>query len=330
MPLATSSQAVMPPNTLTKTLLTAGSDSTISRPLAITAARRAAADVEEVGRADPAELLARVRDHVQRRHDQAGAVADDADRAVELDVVEVALLGPLLQRVDRRGVLERLVVRVPEAALPSKVIFASSSRTRPSATLASGFTSTSSASSATNVCQSCTAMSAIWSATSAGKPAVVDDLARGRLVDALVRVDRDLGDLLRRLVRDLFDLHAAGDAGDAQERAVRAVQQVGEVVLLDDVGGLGDHHLVDRVALDVHAEDVGRPGLRLVGVRGQLDAAGLAAAADLHLRLDDRRGRRGARRSREPPPGSWRRRRPAPAGRAGRTGRAPGTRTGPR
>ena len=38
MPLATSSQAVMPPKTLTKTLFTAGSDSTISRPLAITAA----------------------------------------------------------------------------------------------------------------------------------------------------------------------------------------------------------------------------------------------------------------------------------------------------
>ena len=38
MPLATASQAVMPPKTLTKTDRTAGSDSTISRLLAITSA----------------------------------------------------------------------------------------------------------------------------------------------------------------------------------------------------------------------------------------------------------------------------------------------------
>src|SRR5512146_161231 len=50
--------------------------------------RRAAADVKEVRRADAAELLTRVGDHIQRRHDQAGAVADDADLAVQLDVVE--------------------------------------------------------------------------------------------------------------------------------------------------------------------------------------------------------------------------------------------------
>src|SRR5690349_8882146 len=49
----------------------------------------ATADVEEVGGLDPAVLLPRVRDDVQRRHHQARAVADDADLAVELDVVEV-------------------------------------------------------------------------------------------------------------------------------------------------------------------------------------------------------------------------------------------------
>ena len=40
------------------------------------------------------------------------------------------------------------------------------------------------------------------------------------------------------------------------------------------------------VALDVHAEDVPGVGAHLVGVVGELDAAGLAAAADLHLGLD--------------------------------------------
>jgi hypothetical protein len=41
------------------------------------------------------------------------------------------------------------------------------------------------------------------------------------------------------------------------------------------------------VALDVHAEDVAGVLAHLVGVVGELDAAGLAAAADLHLGLHD-------------------------------------------
>ena len=68
---------------------------------------RTAADVEEVRRLDlvpvNGELLARVRHYVERRHDQARAVADDADLTVELDVVEILLLGPGLERVGRRG-----------------------------------------------------------------------------------------------------------------------------------------------------------------------------------------------------------------------------------
>src|SRR5487761_1461140 len=45
--------------------------------------RGAAADVQEVRRAHAAELLAGVGHHVQRGHDQPGAVADDADLAVQ-------------------------------------------------------------------------------------------------------------------------------------------------------------------------------------------------------------------------------------------------------
>src|SRR6478735_1839249 len=61
--------------------------------------RGATADVEEVGRLLAAELLARVGDDVEGGHDQSGAVADDADGAVELDVVEVLLLRGGLERV---------------------------------------------------------------------------------------------------------------------------------------------------------------------------------------------------------------------------------------
>ena len=43
---------------------------------------------------------------------------------------------------------------------------------------------------------------------------------------------------------------------------------------------------VHDVTLDVHPEDVPGVGANLVGVFRQLDPARLAAAADLHLRLD--------------------------------------------
>src|SRR6478736_4601438 len=76
--------------------------------------RGAATDVEEVRGLDAAELLTGVRDDVERAHDQAGAVADDADLAVELDVVEALLLRGGLKGVRVGLVLERLVVLVTE------------------------------------------------------------------------------------------------------------------------------------------------------------------------------------------------------------------------
>src|SRR6185437_11739072 len=75
--------------------------------------RGTAADVEEVRGADAAEGLTGLRDHVQRGHHQARAVADDADLALELDVVEVLLPGSGLDRVRVPRVGEALVV-LPE------------------------------------------------------------------------------------------------------------------------------------------------------------------------------------------------------------------------
>ena len=79
--------------------------------------RGAAADVEEVGRLHAAVLLARVCRDVERRHDQARAVADDADLAVELDVVEVVLFGLELQRICGVAVFELRVLGVPEVGV---------------------------------------------------------------------------------------------------------------------------------------------------------------------------------------------------------------------
>src|SRR5688572_13221085 len=84
------------------------------QPVAHDLGRGAATDVEEVRGLDAAELLTGVGDDVEGAHDQAGAVADDADLALELDVVEVLLLGRGLQRVGGGGVLQRGVLRLPE------------------------------------------------------------------------------------------------------------------------------------------------------------------------------------------------------------------------
>src|ERR1022692_2297221 len=78
--------------------------------------RSPAADVEEVGRLDTAEVRTRVGDHVQGRHHQAGAIADDPDRAVKLDVIEVLRLGLSLDRVGRSWIGEPAML-LPEGCV---------------------------------------------------------------------------------------------------------------------------------------------------------------------------------------------------------------------
>lgn len=230
-----------------------------------------------------------VGDDVEGAHDETRAVADDADLTVELDVVEVLRLGGGLERVRGRVVHELLVTRLAELgvlverdlAVERDDVAVGDLRERVD-------------------------LDEERILGDEGRPQGDEDLGDllgdlGRelrqgddlagLLDghALVGVHRDLGELLRGLLGDLLDVHAARDGRHGEEGAVGPVEEVRDVVLLEDLGGrLGDHHLVDRVALDVHAEDVRRPGDGLVRGGGQLHAAGLAAAADLHLRLDDR------------------------------------------
>jgi hypothetical protein len=116
--------------------------------------------------------------------------------------------------------------------------------------------------------------------------ALLGDRARGGQVDTLDGVDGHLREALGLGGRDLFDLHAALDGAHGEVRAVGAVEQEGDVVLLRDVTGLGDQELLHDVALDVEAEDVLCVRERVVGGGCVLHAAGLSAAADLHLRLD--------------------------------------------
>ena len=206
----------------------------------------------------------------------------------QLDVVEVLLLGPLLQRVHRRPVHQRLVLRVAEARRCRR-----GSPSRPGTAPARR-----------------------------GPGQRVDLDQRGVLGDErLPQLDRDLerpgrpprpgtaprrrsrapwprprprsasigdlGDPLRGLLRDLLDVHAAGDAGDAQEACARRgpagrrgstprrCRRSWSTITLPTVWPLMSM-----------PEDVGGAGCASSGVVGQLHATGLAAPPDLHLGLD--------------------------------------------
>src|SRR6478752_3969166 len=248
---------------------------------------RAATDVEEVGRLLAAELLTGVGDDVEGAHDEARAVADDADRAVELDVVEVLLLGRGLERVGGGLVLEGGVVRVAEVGVGVE-----------------GDLAVEGDDLAVLGLDERVDLDQRRVLVAVDGPQLLDDVGDGRLVtlveaggvddllrlggvDAGVRVDRDAREGLGALDGELLDLHAALLGAHGEVGAVGTVEQDREVVLLGDAGTRGDHHGADGVALDVHAEDLLRVRLRLVGALGDLDAAGLAATSGLDLRLDD-------------------------------------------
>jgi hypothetical protein len=107
------------------------------------------------------------------------------------------------------------------------------------------------------------------------------------VLEAQQRVDVQRGERLGLGGRDLLDVHAALGGQHDQRGAGAAVEDDGGVELGGDVARRLDPHLVDLEALDVHAEDRVRVLARLVGVLGDLDAAGLAASSDEDLGLDD-------------------------------------------
>src|SRR5699024_2341194 len=224
----------------------------------------AAADVEDV-RGLHAVLLARVGDHVEGGHDQARAVADDADLAVELDVVEVQGLGLGLERilggdVDELGVAllaELRVVVEGDLAVEGDDLAVTGLDQR--VDLDEGRVLL-----AVDVPQ----LHQHGSDLRTGLGVELrrgDDLLGLGLVDADAGVDGDAGEGLGALDGELLDLHAALDGAHGQVVAVRTVQQQREVVLLGDVRAGGDHDAVHGVALDVHAEDLGGLLLRLLG-----------------------------------------------------------------
>ena len=107
---------------------------------------------------------------------------------------------------------------------------------------------------------------------------------------ALQRIDVESNERVRARCGDLLDVDAALRR-EHEERFLRAsVERQREVVLTLDVRSMLDPDLRDRVAADVHAEDVGSASLGFGCALGELDATSLAATAGKHLCLDDDRG----------------------------------------
>src|SRR4051794_15157864 len=87
--------------------------------------------------------------------------------------------------------------------------------------------------------------------------------------------------------RDFLDVDAALFGEHEQSLLLTPVERDREVVLALDVGRLLDPELADDVPVDVQPEDRLRVLRGLVGRLGELDPAGLSAAAGEDLRLDD-------------------------------------------
>ncbi len=213
--------------------------------------RGATADVQEVGRLHIAVLLTGVGDDVQGRHDQARTVADDADLTVELDVVEVVLLGLELQGIGGVAVLELGMARLAEVGVGVQGDLAVQrqdlvvGRAHQRVDLDEGGVLLGEHLPQLLDGHGCGVEHL------GGQVALLGDLAREGQVDTLDGIHRHLGQALGLGGGDLFDLHTALDRAHGQVGAVGTVEQEGDVVLLGDIAGLGDQQLLHDVALDV-------------------------------------------------------------------------------
>ena len=251
MPRATSSQRVMPPKMLKKIelhLRVAG-DHLERVDHALGAA--AAAEVAEVR-----GLAAGHDDHVDGRHREPGAVADNADGAVELHVGDALLARECLERIgcgrvaevrDVGVAIERTVV---DGELRVERLHLAVGRHDQRVDLRQHRVGLDEA--AVELLDDRRDLLLLRWVCDAG---AVDETARDPRLEALERIDVEPDERIGVVRGDFLDLDAAL-GGEHEERLLRTpVERDREVVLLGDVGRLLDPELLDDVAADVEADD---------------------------------------------------------------------------
>ena len=124
--------------------------------------------------------------------------------------------------------------------------------------------------------------------------AAEEELAGLEGPDFVGRVELAGEDVVGRLGRHGLDVHAAVRGGHAGKAAGRAVEHHGKVELAGYAGAALHPDLVDDFAGfarllgdELHADDGLGGGLDFLDGLADLDAASLAAAAGVHLGLDD-------------------------------------------
>ncbi len=248
----------------------------------------AAPDIEEVGR-----LTAVVLDDVHGCHGQAGTIDHAADIAVQGDVGEVVLRGFDLHRVffvvvaqvtDTDVAEQRVLIEVDFGVEAEQVAFG---------------------------CQD-QGIDLEQRAVSFDECLVEVHQQRHRLLDLGDRKAKLEGylaglesgqanrwihgfkeDLFRRFGRDFFDVHPAFGRGHQGDPVGGAVNQERDVELVGDIAATLNQDTLDDFAFRTglvgdqrHAEHVAGELFDFIGGLGDLDAAALAAAAGMNLRLD--------------------------------------------
>ena len=226
-------------------------------------------------------------DDVDGAHGEPGAVGDDADVAVEADVLQTLLVRGLLALVAHLRRVVLLVVGMAEHGVvverDLRVERMHLARRREDQRVDLDEVGVAVDVGAVELEQDVD-RAVVGLRVQAWPPRPRRGPVLGQAVD---RVDPDLGDRVGILLGHRLDLDAALRRQHAEVLLRGAVERERRVVLLGDVGRLLDPQHVDDVALDVHARGCSTACSRHSSAFvGQLDAAGLAPAADLHLRLD--------------------------------------------
>ena len=239
-----------------------------------------AADLQEVRRA-----AAAMADHIHGGHGEAGAVGQNADISVELDELEPVLEPLSLQFGHRlrsrrsgefalaegRGVVEgQLAVERHDTAIREereRIDFDQLGIDRAAHAIERGEDIRDGRLGAAEV-----------------EPS--NESAGGLDIEALIEIDKMAPERVGARGCNLLDIHAALRGEQHKRAPARGIDQDGGVEFPRDLGPLLQEHRIDPVTVDRHPEDRFSDAARLLRRLRGLDAAGLAALARRHLRLD--------------------------------------------